>query len=98
MGAVKRNFWDHSQGDQECGTVQQVTPSADLISAAKKSQNQIEAAAATGRVYPSCRKAAKSGPQKQKMLQEGRLAQLARHPERKLLRMLLLLLGEGHAV
>ena len=39
MGAVKRNYRDHSQGDQECGTVQQVAPSADLISATEKSQN-----------------------------------------------------------
>ena len=50
MGAVKRNCWDHNQDDQECGTVQQVTQfalSADLTSAAEKSQSRIE-------VHPLC--------------------------------------------
>ena len=61
MGAVKRNCRDHGQGDQECGTVQQVTPSADLISVAEKSQSLIE-------VHPLCRRATEDGPQKQKMM------------------------------
>ena len=85
MGAVKRNCRDHSQCDQECGVVRQVTPSADLTSAAEKSQSLIE-------VHPLCRRAAKDGPQKQKMLHEVQLAQLAHHPER------MLLLDEGHVV
>ena len=63
MGAVKRNCREHSQGDQECGAVQQVTPSADLISAVEKSQSLTE-------VHPLCRRAAEDSPQKQKMLQE----------------------------
>lgn len=83
MGAVKRNFRDHSQDVQECGAVQQVTPFA-----AEKSQSLIE-------VHPLCRRAAEDGPQKQKMLQEVQLARLARHPERMLL---LLLRDEGHVV
>ena len=71
MVAVKRNCWDHSQGDQEYDDVQQVTPSANLTFAAKRSQSHIEAAATAGTGHPLCRKAAECDPQERSMLQEA---------------------------
>ena len=63
-GAVKRNCRDHNQDDQGYAAVQQVAPSADLISAAEKSQNQNEVAAAAVRGYLPLRRVTESGPQK----------------------------------
>ena len=62
MGALRKNCRDHSQGDQEYGVVQQVTPSADQTFATERSQSQIEATAAAGIGHPLCRKAAECDP------------------------------------
>ena len=71
--AAKRNYLDHKRRDQGYGAVQQVVPSVDLKSAAKRSQIWIGAAAAGG-VHPLCRRATEGGPQKQRMPQEAQLA------------------------
>ena len=68
---MKRNCRDHSQGDQEYDTVQQVTPSANLTFAAERSQSHIEAAGAAGTGHPLYRKAAEYDPQERSMLQEA---------------------------
>ena len=60
--AVKKNCHGYSRSNQEYGTGQQVTPSADLKFTAERSQNHIEVVAAAGTEHPLCRKAAESDP------------------------------------
>ena len=97
-GAVKKRCLGHNQSNREYGAGQQVTPSADRKFTAERSQNQIEAAAAAEIEDPLCQTITESDPQERSMLQEGRRSQLARHLERKLLLVVLLLLCEGHVV
>ena len=69
--AVKRSCRGHSQSNQEYNAGQPVTPSAGLRFAAKRSQSQIEAAAAGETEHPLCREAVENDPQEQPMLQEA---------------------------
>ena len=100
--AEMKSYLGHNQSNRECGAGQLVTPpSADMKFTAERSQNHIEAAAATGIENPFFQTVAESDPQEQSMLQEGqraRLARLAHHPNRKLLLLVLLLLCEGQAI
>ena len=61
--AEKRNYWGHSQSNQEYVAGQLVTLSAGLRFAAERSQSQIEAAAVGETECPLCREAAKNDPQ-----------------------------------